>query len=93
MNMRKQIRNKIKLIFNREEVKNERSVMSNQEIPVNGKPKKVTVKINIDALGRLFLDKDGKEVVMLDSDENYVKKIFTEFEKVQGILSRYYQEE
>ena len=59
-------------------------------------PKKVTVKINYipGYSTHLCLDKEnGKEVVMLDRDENYVKKVFTEYEKVQAILKQYFEAE
>lgn len=60
--------------------------------PASALPKTVTVKINIDKEGRFFLDENGKEVVMLDADENYIKKISTESKKVQEILKLYYQD-
>lgn len=85
--------NKLKNFFKGGKVKDERPNLANVlNVQNESEPKKVTVKINIDREGRYFLDENGKEVVMLDSVENYVKKITTENKKVQDILRRYVEE-
>jgi hypothetical protein len=38
------------------------------------------------------ITENGTQVEMLDKDENYIKKAFTQFKKAQEILAKYYKE-
>ncbi len=54
--------------------------------------KTVVVKIRKNEVGFYELSEVGKQVVMDDKDENYIKKAFTQMEKAQERLKKYFKD-